>query len=642
MRRTTALEVDTGAAAMAATPATTSSFAHTPESAAALNAHTHEKEYTPPTPSIRLLFSLLSRRDVLLLVLPAVLSSVIGGGVAPFMTYVVGQVFNSFAQFPLTSNPSQDAKSALLHDVGLSALELVGLAAAALSLSSLTSCLWIWTGERNTMLLRKKVYSSVTSKDMIWFDTKMGAEDSVQSTEGDGPVGAGGLMAKFARCALCVNPFLCSHVLMMPAHFRETEEVRMASSLACGMVLQHLTTTVACLILGFDRSWALTLVILSAVPVLMIIQGVSQGVAGPLLTIERAQTATAATLVDRAVAAIATVKAFNAATYEHSTLSVALDKMRAVAKKCNAVWGFTSGLAQFVMMAMFVQGFWFGSKLVREHKVAAGDVMAVFWACLIATTNLQMCIPHFITLAKGKFSMAALLALVDAPNPPVSPASTRRPSMASYTLAASKNRKPASFRRIVPRKCSGELAMDNVTFAYPSRPTVPVLDDVSLYLPAHETTFIVGGSGSGKSTIAQLLLRMYDVQHGTISLDNQDIEYLDVDWTRRQVGAISQGCILFDMTVHDNVAMGLAGAGSSRRPEDVTREEVVDACTGALMHEFVRDLPDGYDTLLGTGGANLSGGQKQRLAIARAKLRDPKILILGTSDPTSPVLPHSP
>lgn len=214
--------------------------------------------------------------------------------------------------------------------------------------------------------------------------------------------------------------------------------------------------------------------------------------------------------------------------------------------------------------------------------------------------------------------------------------------MASYTLAASKNRKPASFRRIVPRKCSGELAMDNVTFAYPSRPTVPVLDDVSLYLPAHETTFIVGGSGSGKSTIAQLLLRMYDVQHGTISLDNQDIEYLDVDWTRRQVGAISQGCILFDMTVHDNVAMGLAGAGSSRRPEDVTREEVVDACTGALMHEFVRDLPDGYDTLLGTGGANLSGGQKQRLAIARAKLRDPKILILGTSDPTSPVLPHSP
>ena len=261
---------------------------------------------------------------------------------------------------------------------------------------------------------------------------------------------------------------------------------------------------------------------------------------------------------------------------------------------------------------------------------------------LIATTNLQMCIPHFITLAKGKFSMAALLALVDAPNPPASPASTRRPSMASYTLAASKNRKPASFRRIVPRKCSGELAMDNVTFAYPSRPTVPVLDDVSLYLPAHETTFIVGGSGSGKSTIAQLLLRMYDVQHGTISLDNQDIEYLDVDWTRRQVGAISQGCILFDMSVHDNVAMGLAGAGSSRRPEDVTREEVVDACTGALMHEFVRDLPNGYDTLLGTGGANLSGGQKQRLAIARAKLRDPKILILGTSDPTSPVLPHSP
>ncbi|THH19333.1 hypothetical protein EW146_g1804 [Bondarzewia mesenterica] len=614
MRRPPALEVDTEAAMSTVTPDFSTKFTRTPEfspesSSQALNlSHSPEKDYIAPNPSFRLLFSLLSRRDFFLLVLPAIISSVIAGGIAPFMTYVVGQVFNTFAQFPLTSDPPQEAKDALLRGVGLSAIELIGLAVGALALSSLTSSLWIWTGERNTMLLRKKVYQSVTSKDMIWFDTKMGAEDSVQSSEGDGPVGAGGLMAKFAR---------------------ETEEVRMASSLACGMVIQHLTTSVACLILGFDRSWALTLVILSAVPVLMIIQAFSQGVAGPLLAVERSQTATAATLMDRAVAAIATVKAFNAVSHEVSTLSIVLDNMRAVAKKCNAVWGFTSGLAQFVMMAMFVQGFWFGSKLVRDGKVAAGDVMAVFWACLIATTNLQMCIPQFITLAKGKFSMAALISLIEVSTPvPESPVNTRRPSLASFNLSTGKNRKPSTFRKIVPRGCSGELVMDNVTFAYPSRPTVPVLTDLSLYLPAHEITFIVGGSGSGKSTVAQLLLRMYDVQQGTIALDNQDVDYLDLNWTREQISAISQDCILFDMSVHDNVAIGLAGPGSNRRPEDVTREEVIEACTAALMHDFVRNLPDGYDTPLGNGGANLSGGQKQRLAIARAKLRDSNVLIL--------------
>ena len=129
----------------------------------------------------------------------------------------------------------------------------------------------------------------------------------------------------------------------------------MASSLASGMLVQYLTTTIACLILAFTRSWSLTLVILPAVPVLIFIQGLSQAFASPLLAAERAQTATAATLVDRAVAAIATVKAFNASTHEQLTLSKVLENMRVTAKKCNSVWGVTSGLAEFVMMAMFAR-----------------------------------------------------------------------------------------------------------------------------------------------------------------------------------------------------------------------------------------------------------------------------------------------
>jgi ATP-binding cassette subfamily B (MDR/TAP) protein 1 len=164
-----------------------------------------ECELSPPppttlTPSIRLLFSQLSSRHRFLLLLPAIFTSLFSGGIAPFMTFVVGQAFNAFAQFPLNPNPPQSAKTALLHNVGIAALELLALAFGSFALASLTSSLWIWTGERNVMALRKRVYTAVTQKEMAWFDTKMGVEGTVQSTNGEqGPLGAGGLMSKFTR-----------------------------------------------------------------------------------------------------------------------------------------------------------------------------------------------------------------------------------------------------------------------------------------------------------------------------------------------------------------------------------------------------------------------------------------------------------
>ncbi|KAI0672285.1 P-loop containing nucleoside triphosphate hydrolase protein [Trametes maxima] len=531
------------------------------------------------------------------------------------MTYVIGRSFDSFAAFPTTPHPSDDAKHQLLHGVGLAAIELVALAVGALALSSVTSSLWIWTGERNLVAVRKRIYAAVTRKDMVWFDTKMGSEESVQAVESDGPIGAGGLMANFAR---------------------ETDEVRMASSLAAGMVIQYTTTFVTCLILAFVWSWSLTLVILSAVPVLMIIQTLSQGFVGPRLAAERAHCASAATLIDRAVAAIATVKAFNAEVHEQEQLDRTLEGIRRAAAKCHAVWGLSSGASQFVMMAMFVQAFWFGAKLVRDGSITPGTVMSVFWACLIATSNLQMCIPQLIVLTKGKFAMVSLLTLAQ------SQSEALVPYGASMLSPVTKARRPSMFRKIRPPHCRGHFELSEVTFAYPSRPTMPVLQDISIFLPPGEMSFIVGGSGSGKSTLAQLLLRMYTPREGGIFLDDQELSYLDEEFTRAHIAAVSQNCILFDGSVHDNVAMGLAGPGSARRPQDVTRQEVVDVCRAALMHEFVRDLPDGYDTQLGTAGANLSGGQKQRLAIARALLRNPTVLILDEAtsalDATSRIL----
>lgn len=335
-----------------------------------------------------------------------------------------------------------------------------------------------------------------------------------------------------------------------------------------------------------------------------------------------------------------------------SFLAGVLGKLESTTFKLSSVWGLTSGMSQFTMMGMFVQGFWFGSKLVRDGSISAGDVMAVFWACLIATSNLQMCIPQVVTVTKGKFAMAELLSLCEDRVPEAAAAAPPRASTADLVSPTKPSKKVIKkshrlgngwsvIRKIAPPKCSGEFALHSVSFSYPSRPDTLVLREVSLFLPAREMTFIVGGSGSGKSTIAQLLMRMYDPTHdgGMISLDDQDMRFLDEGWVRENVAAVSQSCILFDMSVHDNVAMGLASSSSKRRPEDVSREEVVEACRAALMHEFVRDLPEGYETRLGNGGANLSGGQKQRLAIARAKLRDPTVLILGASSFSSPLIP---
>lgn len=413
---------------------------------------------------------------------------------------------------------------------------------------------------------------------------------------------------------------------------RDTDDVRNACSLSSGLIVQHLTTTIACLILAFLRSWALTLVILSAVPLLMIIQGLSQSLASPLIFAERHSISVSATLVERCLTAISTVKAFNAQPFEHARAVKSFNTLCNKATKLIQVWGVTSGVAHFVMMCMFVQGFWFGSKLVRDGKISAGDVMAVFWACLIATSNLQMCIPHSITLAKGKFAMASLLTLASETMPPPPAHEPTTPATATTTTVVSCRKPFRNLRKITPTRCHGEFAVHDVSFAYPSRPSIPVLSDVSLYLPAREMTFIVGSSGSGKSTVAQLLLRMYDADQGYLTLDEQDIMYLDETWVRNKVMGVTQStCVLLEgKTVFENVACCVPD-------RVVTREEVEEACRAALIHDFVRDLPRGYDTLLGGagGGVSLSGGQRQRLAFARARLRNPEVLILGKPQPSA-------
>lgn len=414
---------------------------------------------------------------------------------------------------------------------------------------------------------------------------------------------------------------------------------------------------IACLVLAFQRSYQLTFVILAGLPLLILVQGVAQAAASPRLAAERVETARAATLIERAVSAIATVKAFNAASVHLSTARASFQVLDRQALGLNRIWSASSGVAQAAAMCMFVQGFWFGGRLVRSGHASAGDVMAVFWACLIASTNLQMCIPQAVILAKGRGAMSALIALT-------------MPSSGSPSTGSAFGR-TRNVRGIRPARCLGEVALYNVSFSYPARPDIAVLKNVSLFLPAGEMTFIVGGSGSGKSTVAALIGGLYTVggagvvQHsqdsgpsetpaaisaGMVALDEQDVRFLDSAFMREHIGVVAQTggagtVILSGRTVLENLLMAVSDSAAWTRAEMEQKAE--EALRMAMLRDWVFGLENGLDEVLGgdasaqdgededdfvevrKGGIGLSGGQKQRLSLARARLRDPTVLVLG-------------
>ncbi|XP_036176291.1 bile salt export pump isoform X4 [Myotis myotis] len=168
-------------------------------------------------------------------------------------------------------------------------------------------------------------------------------------------------------------------------------------------------------------------------------------------------------------------------------------------------------------------------------------------------------------------------------------------------------------------RINGEIQFHNVTFHYPSRPEVKILNNLSMVIKPGEMTAVVGSSGAGKSTALQLIQRFYDPSAGMVTLDGHDIRSLNIQWLRAQIGIVEQEPVLFSTTIAENIRYGREGA---------TMEDIVRAAKEANAYNFIMELPQQFDTLVGEGGGQMSGGQKQRVAIARALVRNPKILLL--------------
>lgn len=241
----------------------------------------------------------------------------------------------------------------------------------------------------------------------------------------------------------------------------------------------------------------------------------------------------------------------------------------------------------------------------------------MFFCCVIATSSLTIIAPSVGDFTKAAAGAKDVLSMI-----------SREPKIDS-----------ASTEGLRPDKIEGRIELRNVTFKYPARPTVQVLDGISLVFEEGKTTAIVGSSGSGKSTIVALAERWYDPESGDILLDGHSMKDLNIKWLRSQIGLVQQEPMLFNDTIYVNVAHGLQGTGMETLPEEDKRRLVSEACIEANADEFIRGLPEGYDTRVGERASFLSGGQKQRIAIARSIISNPRILLLDEA--TSALDPKS-
>ena len=255
------------------------------------------------------------------------------------------------------------------------------------------------------------------------------------------------------------------------------------------------------------------------------------------------------------------------------------------------------GVAAVVTWGTVALGFWYGGNEVAEGKSTIGSIIKVFGMLFLGVISITRAATFFPHYGKAFVSETTFLKVY-----------CRKPAI--------------PFKGgVQPERLIGNIRVENVDFAYPSRPNTIVMKDFSLEIQQGQSVALVGPSGSGKSTIVGLIERFYSPNKGKIYLDGVDIETIDPQWLHRNIAIVSQEPILFATTIRENIAYAVG-------IENVTQDDVEQAAKKANAHNFVMDLPQGYNTMLGEKGVSLSGGQKQRIAIARALLQDPKLLLL--------------
>ena len=302
--------------------------------------------------------------------------------------------------------------------------------------------------------------------------------------------------------------------------------------------------------------------------------------------------------VQENVSAIRVVKAYVREDHEKEKFTKASGNVYKLFTKAEAMICLNMPIMQFTVYTCILVISWMGAHMIVSNTLTTGDLSMLLTYCMNILMNLMMLSMIFVMVT-------------------MSVASARR-------VAEVLNEKPdiTNPENPVMEVADGSIEFRHVDFSYKKDAKEPVLKDINLKTRSGETIGILGGTGSGKSSLVSLLSRLYDVTKGSVLVGGRDVREYDIDVIRNQVAVVLQNNVLFSGTILDNLRWG---------DKEATKEECMHACDLACASEFIEKLPKGYDTYIEQGGTNVSGGQKQRLCIARALLKKPKVLILDDS-----------